>query len=100
MSRPEFERKADKDAAESLVPPDKMEDFIRRTRPLFSKKKIVNFANRIGVHPGLIVGQLQHREDVPEVPFSHFRDLLVKVRSIVTDAALTDGWGHRPPANL
>ena len=34
------------------------------------------FAKRIGVHPGLVVGQLQFRD---EVPYTHFHKYQVKI---------------------
>ncbi|MCC7143374.1 MAG: HigA family addiction module antidote protein [Candidatus Eisenbacteria bacterium] len=95
--RPPFELIADKDAAEFLVPQAELDGFVARTRPLYAKVKIAGFAHRLGIHPGIIVGQLQHRG---EIPFAHSREMLVKVRSIVTSAALTDGWGCYAPAGL
>lgn len=92
-TRPEAEERADREAAAYLVPPAQLEEFIARVRPLYSKAKIKAFADSIGVHPGIVVGQLQHRG---EIPFSHSRDMLEKVRDVVRDAALTDGWGHVP----
>jgi HTH-type transcriptional regulator/antitoxin HigA len=82
-------------AAEFLVPTEELESFIRRVRPLYSEKRILLFARRIGVHPGLVVGQLQFRD---EIPYTHFHKHLVKVREIVTQTAVTDGWGNSPPA--
>ena len=92
--RPAAERLADKAAADFLVPEDRLTDFIARVRPLYSKKKIRGFAASLGVHPGIVVGQLQHRG---EIPFSHSRDMLEGVRKVICEAALTDGWGYRPP---
>jgi hypothetical protein len=43
------------------------------------------------MHPGVIVGQLQRRE---EIGYSALRDFLVKVRPAVTTTAMTDGWGQ------
>jgi HTH-type transcriptional regulator / antitoxin HigA len=91
--RPDFEQRADKDAVEFLVPQERLENFIARVRPLYSKKKIRAFAATAEVHPGIVVGQLQHRG---EIPFSHSRDMLEKVRDVLCDAALADGWGHTP----
>jgi HTH-type transcriptional regulator/antitoxin HigA len=45
----------------------------------------------VKMHPGIIVGQLQHRG---EIGYSAHRDLLAKVRAIVTETSLTDGWGR------
>lgn len=93
--KPPFEVKANQQAAAWLVPQDRLQDFIVRIKPLYSKARIANFAKLIGVHPGIVVGQLQKRE---EIPYSHSRDLLVKVNHIITAAALTDGWGQPLPA--
>jgi len=89
---PEFEKRADEFGASMIVPTSELEDFIGRVRPLYSKKKILGFANRIGVHPGLIVGQLQYRE---EIGYSHSREMLEKVRHILIDSSPEDGWGHK-----
>lgn len=92
--KPPEERRADEFACDFLVQKEEMEKFIARMRPLYYKQKIALFANRIKVHPGIVVGQLQHRK---EIPYTHNRDMLEKVRNIVTPSALTDGWGNTPP---
>jgi HTH-type transcriptional regulator/antitoxin HigA len=92
--KPEVERKADNFACEFLVKKDELDKFIARVRPFYYKQKIALFANRINVHPGIVVGQLQHRK---VIPFSHNREMLEKVQKIVTPSALTDGWGNTPP---
>ncbi len=84
-------------ADDFLVPSDALDQFMARTRPFYSKQKIIRFAEEIGVHPGIVVGQLHRRK---EISGSQSRDLVVKVRSIVTESALTDGWGHLLPAGL
>ncbi len=94
--RPPAEVRADAEAAEFLVPQDKLDSFIRRVRPYYSKKRIRLFAETVGVHPGIVVGQLQHRG---EIPFTHSRDMLEKVRDVICDATITDGWGYRPQLN-
>jgi HTH-type transcriptional regulator/antitoxin HigA len=93
--RPEAELRADEAATSFLVPQDELQDFILRVQPFFSKTKIRGFAGRIGVHPGLIVGQLQHRG---HISYAHNREMLVKVRDLITTTALTDGWGDVAPA--
>jgi HTH-type transcriptional regulator / antitoxin HigA len=91
---PPEEVRANDAAAEFSVPKAEMDSFITRVRPLYSEQRIMLFAKRIAVHPGLIVGQLQFRG---EVPYTHFHKHLVKIREIVTQTALTDGWGTIPP---
>jgi HTH-type transcriptional regulator/antitoxin HigA len=90
----EMEDRANREAAARLIPPDELESFIRRVSPLYSRARIVQLAHKLKVHPGIIVGQLQHRG---EVGFSSLRDLLAKVRESVIATALTDGWGAMVP---
>jgi len=91
---PREEILANEAASNFLVPPDELNSFVTRVRPLYSEQRILLFAKRIGVHPGLVVGQLQFRD---EIPYTHFHKHLVKVREIITQVALTDGWGSTPP---
>ena len=93
VDKPDEERMADEEAASFLIPGGELDSFIARVRPLFSKNRIVQFANRMEVHPGIVVGQLQYRG---EIGYSHSREMLVRVRELVTDRVLTDGWGHVP----
>ena len=85
------ERRVNEQAAELLVPQAELESFIRRVSPMYAATRIIQFAHRVKMHPGIIVGQLQHRR---ELNYSAHRDLLVKIRALVTETALTDGWGH------
>jgi HTH-type transcriptional regulator / antitoxin HigA len=91
QSDDEAERRANQEAAELLVPQAELNEFIARVSPLYAATRIIQFAHRIRMHPGIIVGQLQHRG---ELRYSAHRDLLVKIRNLATDTALTDGWGH------
>jgi HTH-type transcriptional regulator/antitoxin HigA len=65
-----------------------------RVRPLYSEQRILLFAKRIGVHPGIVIGQLQFRD---EIPYTHFHKHLVKIREIITQSTVTDGWKTVPP---
>lgn len=85
----EAEREANEMASNSLIPSKEMESFISRVGPLYSSERVIQFAHRVKIHPGIIVGQLQHRK---EIGYSALRSMLVKVRGIVTATALTDGW--------
>jgi HTH-type transcriptional regulator/antitoxin HigA len=84
------EKAADLFAANFLVNQAKLDRFVARVHPLYSKVKISAFANSHEVHPGIVVGQLQHRR---KIAYAHSRDLLVKVRNIIISSTLTDGWG-------
>ena len=93
VEKPEFEKVADRFAAESLMPQDAFADFVVRNAPLYPRKKIRGFAALNHIHPGIVVGQLHHRG----LSYAAHRDLLDKVRDIITDSALTDGWGNVVP---
>lgn len=84
-------------ASEFCVPKAELDSFITRVRPLYSEQRILLFAKRVGVHPGLVVGQLQYRD---EIPYTHFHKYLTKIREIATQTTLTDGWGTVPPIAL
>ena len=89
----EIEARANREAANALVPSEKLESFIARHTPLFYQAKVVQFANARGVHPGIVVGQLHHRK---ALDYRHLTKLLVDVRQYISGAALTDGWGDCP----
>ena len=91
--KPAQERRADAFAMQLLVPQARLDAFVAETKPYYSKQRILAFADTLQVHPGLVVGQLQHRK---EITYSHSREMLVRVREHVTAAATTDGWGCRP----
>ena len=91
LAEDEAEQRANEDAANTLVPKAELDSFIRRLAPYYSAERIVQFAHKVRIHPGIIVGQLQHRG---EVGYSALRDFLVKIRSVVIETALTDGWGQ------
>jgi HTH-type transcriptional regulator/antitoxin HigA len=85
-----IEARANREAAEMLIPKEKMESFIVRTHPFYYTDKIIQFANLMKIHPGIIAGQLQHRK---KIDWAAHRKMLVKVRDILISGSLTDGWG-------
>lgn len=90
----DVESRANAMAAEWLVPRDRLESFILRTTPLYSSRKIANFASRLGVHPGIVVGQLKFRK---ELPWGHLLRLQVPIRDIARQSNISDGWGEVAP---
>ena len=92
----EKEKLADLFAEDFLIRQSEMDDFVNRLRPLFSKQRIRGFAIKMQVHPAIVLGQLQFRE---EVGYFHSREMLVKVRDIVTKTVLTDGFGQIASTN-
>lgn len=95
MDKPAEERFADEFALKSLVEPKDLDGFIARKRPLYSTQSIIAFALTKGVHPGIVVGQLQYRG---ELKWEYFRKMLVPIRDHVIGSSLVDGWGAHPPA--
>ena len=90
QTKPIEEARANDFAAGFLVPRETLQGFINRKSPLFNGRDIANFAATIGVHPGLVAGQLNHLLD----DYTIGRRFLVKVRYIMLATALTDGWGQ------
>jgi HTH-type transcriptional regulator / antitoxin HigA len=86
----EIERRANEEAADMLIPKEKLRSFILRTRPFYYTDRINQFANLLKIHPGIIAGQLQFKN---EIKWAANRAMLVKVRNILVSSALTDGWG-------
>ena len=58
----DVENEADKLSGDFLIPPTEYEQFIKRGR--FYKSDIISFAQQIGIHPGIVVGRLQHDEKI------------------------------------
>jgi HTH-type transcriptional regulator/antitoxin HigA len=86
----DMEERANIEGAAFLLPPENLKSFVIRSKPFYYKLMIIQFAKRMGVHPGIVNGQLQH---LHEIGWEFNRELLVKVRDFVTATALTDGWG-------
>jgi HTH-type transcriptional regulator/antitoxin HigA len=91
------ERVANEGASNALIPRHELSSFINRVGPLYPRDRIVQFANRLKIHPGIVVGQLQHRG---EIGYSALRPFLVKVRDVVISTALTDGYGQIVPEGI
>lgn len=86
----EEEAIANRGAGESLIPERELSSFIARVQPIFNSTQITGFARRIGVHPSIVVGQLQHRG---LIGWNQHTKMHVKVRSILTTTATYEGWG-------
>ncbi|HRK94959.1 MAG TPA: HigA family addiction module antitoxin [Rhodospirillales bacterium] len=92
----ERERAANEAAADRCVPTKAMKDFILRHSPMFSEKNMIGFSKIIKRHPGIVAGQIQKRTGRWDL----FRKHQVRVRQLIIDDALTDGYGRRVPPNL
>jgi HTH-type transcriptional regulator/antitoxin HigA len=60
----EKEEEANKFAADFLIPSSEYRNFIPHTGH-YSKPEIAEFATRIGIAPGIVVGRLQHDGKIP-----------------------------------
>lgn len=85
------ERVANIAAANFCVSQDSLDDFILRHDPMYSTKKLIGFSRLMKRHPGIVAGQLQHKINRPEL----FKKFQSRVRDIITEAALTDGYGKQ-----
>ncbi len=88
----EMERKADLEAASWLVPESEIKSFALRAKPWFAKESIIPFAGRMGVHPCIVVGRLQHADIIG---WDRHADLRPKIREHVLSTATCDGYGKR-----
>lgn len=71
-TKDELEEEADRFAADFLIPRE-----VRSELPsLRSKQRILEFADRVGVHPGVVVGRLQHDGILP---YTHCNDLKMRL---------------------
>lgn len=87
---------ADAAAAEFCVPQAQLKNFIARHDPAYSHMNFLGFSRLMHRHPGIVAGQLQRhikRNDL-------FRKYQVRVRPIITMAALTDGYGQTVPVDI
>lgn len=85
----EAEIRANRAAANHCVPLGAMNDFFLRHNPMFAEKSFLGFARIMKRHPGIVAGQLQKRSGRWDL----FKKHQAKVRHIITEAALTDGYG-------
>jgi HTH-type transcriptional regulator/antitoxin HigA len=83
-------------AANRCVPSKAMKDFIARHDPMFSEKNFMGFAKLVRRHPGIVAGQIQKRTERWDL----FKRHQPKVRHIIIETALTDGYGKNVPPNL
>ena len=82
------EATADRLASDWLIPPDRFAAFIHDTKGYFYRERVLAFAEDIGVHPGIVVGRLQHDG---HIPYTHFRNLLDRVTPELAEADRAGG---------
>lgn len=89
----EEERIANDEAAEFCVPSKEMESFYLRKKPYFTEREVLAFSKKMNVHPGLVVGQIQRKMD----RYDFLRRHLIRVREILAETTMMDGWGDFVP---
>jgi HTH-type transcriptional regulator/antitoxin HigA len=86
----EAEQAANFAAADFCVPQKRMDDFVARHHPIYTNQALVGFSRLMKRHPGIVAGQLQKRLNRWDL----FKKFQAKVRHIITQTALTDGYGR------
>jgi len=92
---PEEERIANAAASDFCVAQRSLDRFIAKKAPFFAERDLIGFARTLGVHPGIVAGQLQNRTK----RYDRFRQHLAKIRSHVAPGAMVDGWGDVAPVD-
>ncbi len=88
----EMEKRADHEAANWFIEEEQIRRFALRAKPWFTKESILPFAGRMGVHPSIVVGQLQHKEIIG---WERHADLRPKIREHLLITAMCDGYGKK-----
>jgi HTH-type transcriptional regulator/antitoxin HigA len=76
------EEEANNLARNWLIDEQSLNSFIIQTKPKFSQKAIINFAQAQNRHSGIILGRLQHEG---LVPYQNLRMLLVPIKPFLSD---------------
>ena len=76
------EEEADRFASDFLIPPEAFRRFHPRGAHI-SHEDIIEFAQQLGIAPGIVVGRLQHDGIVPP---QNFNQLKRRYRWVITDA--------------
>lgn len=87
---PKEEKIANDAAAEFMVPQRQFAVFLRDLVESYSEQKVIGFATTLGVHPAIVVGQIHKHLERYDI----LRKYLAKVRDVITEAAVTDGFGR------
>jgi HTH-type transcriptional regulator / antitoxin HigA len=75
------EEEADQFAADLLIKPADYAAFVQQGKP-YSRASVVEFAERIGITPGIVVGRLQHDNELPFTHLNQFKEKFEWVEEI------------------
>lgn len=81
------ERQADRLAGDWLIPPKAFRGFVKSTKPYFWRSRVEEFASRLKVHPGIVVGRLQYEG---HIPWRNLRNLQERVRGHIESLGRLD----------
>lgn len=76
----ETELEADRFAANHLIPQGLYQAFVERRG--YSESEVREAARSFGIHPGIVVGRLQHEE---YIPFSRLSGLKVPIEADLSE---------------
>jgi len=95
----EQEQRANEAALDFCVPAGSMTDFMKRKGPLFTDTNIRQFAHDLGLHSGIVAGQLRMRLSkgpLGSEAWKRYTSHLARIRHVVVSTALVDGFGSSP----
>jgi len=90
------ERVANAAASEFCAPSKSVKDFVARLAPIYSEQSLLGFSRIVRRHPGIVAGQVRHHSG----RFDIYKKHLIKIRHVLTQTALTDGYGKGCPVEL
>jgi len=104
----EQERVANIAGANFCVDQTEMNKFYLRKAPYISERDVLGFSARLGIHPGLVVGQIHNRTGkfnylrkyLKPIRKHVLRKYLKPIRKHVLPSAVVDGWGEIAPVDL
>jgi HTH-type transcriptional regulator/antitoxin HigA len=87
----EIEQRANAAAANLLIPQTELTRFMTRAGPYVPGHLIIEFAEKLAIHPGIVVGQLQHHGIIAWSSMNSFKS---RVREFLVPHAMSDGFGR------
>jgi hypothetical protein len=72
----EYEEEADRFSADTLIPPKALAEFLRLHGETLTSEEIYDFAEAIGIGPGIVIGRLQHDKVLEHWQGNEFKQTL------------------------
>ncbi len=90
------ELEANRAAANFCAPAEKLDSFMLRKKPYYYEKDVLALSQTLLRHPGLVVGQMQHKLK----DYAYLKKHLIKIRGFILPGSIADGWGQKIPLNF